>query len=606
MRTLSPSTSSSLVALFVAACSGWLTSACRVTNAAHLAAESAAVTPEGPAAAIADGRYVGYATPSKLGERLPMTLDLVRVATLGPTVHYRAVMRLAVGGLASTEYGSAYFTDVAYDGKTLAFTDGPANIRLSQVSSSGPMLKGQIDSVKDEGNASFTLVREGTVDPALAAGPVKPLPIAPIVSGRYAGFCGGHVASLELELSKWHGTAAGDGTLFGSYRIAGRFGQTDPVVCAGQEICLKETITGGNFNAFTGKLALTGPTSKHACQLQGATLTCDGCALTRDPISPHAIFDTASDHHSYPRQEHLPAVAVTPAAQPSRAGQYYGFLHHENRDVYQLVALNVTATPSTALQGPPEPTAAPKEVAGPEATTPTAADPEATSTMNQSTPRTEGSVVPKTPAKEMITAVATLYFGEGDSSEFIAYRLGTAAFPPVDGSAFVLDGPGETFLVVDSWDAQGLKGVWYSKTFGRVGTVELQKDVVPPLSGAALVMGQVGGSYQNDSWDFDVATAANISESAGEFYPIKVYGSAREKLADSRRRTITEGAFDFYADALAFRLDDGRIASGRLTLGGLQLYWPPKPRLGTPLASGAIQLFNRIPDGEKTASSDYP
>ena len=238
------------------------------------------------------------------------------------------------------------------------------------------------------------------------------------------------------------------------------------------------------------------------------------------------------------RTEHLPspaaaaaAAAADPAA-PAGDGQYYGYLHHEARGgLYQLVALNL------------------KDHAG----------------------------------------VATLYFGEGDSSEFVAFKLA-----PDEAAPTVLDGGGDAFLVLDSWQGPYLTGTWYSKSFGRVGTVELEKDLVPQLSHAASTMGRLSGIYQGDAWRVELTAQPGVSERAGDYDPLKVYGWAQERLEHARRRTIDTASFDFYTGVVAFHLDDGRIALGRVAPGELQLHWPPKGRPGTILPPDRTDLFQRV------------
>ena len=185
-------------------------------------------------------------------------------------------------------------------------------------------------------------------------------------------------------------------------------------------------------------------------------------------------------------------------------------------------------------------------------------------------------------------SVASAYFGEGDSSELIAYRLGPIAW---NGQLpLVLDGSGEVFVVVEAWDDARMLGTWYSKTLGRIGSVELQPKVVPALTKGLRSMRKLSGSYQGGNWDLSIAATANLSEHSGDFYPLKINGWARDKADEARRRTIKDGAYDFYTGRLALRLDDGRMAIGRIDAEGLQVYWPAKPRLGASLPVG-IQLL---------------
>ncbi len=213
---------------------------------------------------------------------------------------------------------------------------------------------------------------------------------------------------------------------------------------------------------------------------------------------------------------------------------------------------------------------------------------------------------------EAFTSVATLYFGEGDSSEFIAYRFDTARQTP--GQTLVLDGAGEAFLVVDSWSSDRITAVWYGKTFGRLGTVVLQRDLVPDLRSRSRI-DAIGGLYQTDQWDFELSAAASVSEERTDFYPLHLYGWAKEKIAHARRRVIEDGVYDYRTGALVLRLDDGRTVLGRAVRkddgrSGLSLYWATSPRSGTPLVTGQETFFWRAgdsaADGTRQARSAAP
>src|SRR5699024_3350139 len=125
---------------------------------------------------------------------------------------------------------------------------------------------------------------------------------------------------------------------------------------------------------------------------------------------------------------------------------------------------------------------------------------------------------------------------------FIAYRFKETVASAAPGSAVLFDGEGEGVFVVDDWGPKTIRGTWYGKTFGRVGTVELTRDLVPELDPKAASMQALSGVYRGDDWDFEMAASANLSEEATAFYPLKLFGWARERLQSSRRRTIEDGS----------------------------------------------------------------
>ncbi len=518
------------------------------------------VKEDGGQAAVAgvpeSGRYVGYTKPEAQPTAIATDVDLTRVYEGANTISYRAVIKLMPGGFGSHEYAGLYFQDVSFDKakKQLTFAGGPDGVTLSAVEFIGTKLKARIQSTRDQGNAWLE------VQPEEGEAPATPANLEHHITGNYVGSCPDQVVSMQIEASKWRGLKGADTSLFGGYRLNGRLGQADDVTCGIKQTCVKESYFGGELHILAGSLSFKTAKGSRTCGLKGDTISCDGCSLVKDPISPHAVLDLQRDFKVHPRKEHLKAAKVVaaesadsaPKKTPKLGGQYYGYLHHANSNVYQLVALNVKAEPETNPQGKPT-------------------------------------------GRQHVGAVATLYFGEGDSSEFIAYRFAEEMWPENNGK-FVFDGDGESLFVIDRWNDKTIVGTWHSKVFGEVGTVELQRDMVPGLGSDAETMEKLSGLYKGEEWDFELGVSANISEDRSDFFPLKIYGWAREKIDNSRRRSIEEGTYDFYSGAFAFRLDDGRIVAGRVLQTGMQLYWPPKPRLGTPLVTGANQMFKRVAD----------
>ncbi len=523
-----------------------LLSGCRSTSSSEVN-EATEASPESQTFEVSSGRYVGTLAPEATTVKIATVMDLVQTHDDAKTTTYRAVVRVLTGGYGSHEYAGAYFHDVTFDKATkqLAFGGGPDGITLTDVKITADTMRGRFSSAKDLMNAVLE------VKPSNDGTPKATADLAPHVTGNYVGSCPGSVVSLQVEASKWRGMRLTDNGLFGGYRFAGRSGMVDDVECGVKQTCVKESFAAGAYNPLNGALTFKTTTGEKSCKVTGDSVACDGCTMVKDPISPHAVLDVQRDFKTHDRGDHLKAE---PKGVKHLTGQYYGYLHHRRSDTYQLVALNVKAEEQTDAAG-------------------------------------------KATGKQHVGGVATLYFGEGDSSEFIAYRFKEEMWP-VPGGRFVFDGDGEAMLIVDRWTQKTVYGTWYSKTYGNVGTVELQRDLVPGLSSSAETMERLSGLYKGDDWDFELSVSANISEDPSDFFPLKVYGWAREKLDHSRRRTIEEGAYDFYTGAFAFRLDDSRIIAGRVTPAGMQLYWPPKPRLGTPLVTGVTQLFRRVGENQ--------
>lgn len=507
-----------------------------------------------------NGRYAGTLVTD--AGRMTAGLDLIVMQGEGDNTAktvWRALLKVAPGGFNSHEYMTLDFNGIGLspDGSLELTTSGGDELQLSKPANQvvrGLFKRTGSTAVPVEMSrmrpTSAIMAAAAPIPVAAPAQGMDVIPLAPLIeplTGYYVGLCTDGPGSLQVEAVKW---PRGDDS--SGYRVAARSGGTEQGACGPMQngqMCIKENFTAGDYDILSGKALLKGGYTSRECNILAAAVDCGGCKMTKDTISPHAALDVARDAKVYRRSEHLPAaVTETEKTRPiAFAGQYYGYVHHENRDAYQLLALNVKET-----------------------------------------------------ADGGVATVATLYFGEGDSNEFIAYRFSDTTIgnetPQRAVGPFVLDGGGEAFLVITDWQAGRIYGTWFSKSFGRVGTVELQRDIVPTLPTKAKTIDGIAGLYKGDEWDFEIAATANLSETATEFYPIKVYGWARENLANSRRRTVQAVAFDFYTGAITLKLDDGRHILGRVSPNGMDLHWLPKPRIGAPLTAAKTQVFRRMED----------
>lgn len=504
-------------------------------------------------------RYHGYAKLTHRMTRMPVVLDLVKDPDKND--NYRGFVRVAAGGFDSHEYVTAYFAAIHFEAPTsnLVFGGGSDDFQIVDAKLEGHFLRATIEVPGEH----VTLPLELTVDDGGDAVGFDGLPIAGHLTGHYVADCYGQRESLQLEASRWRGKRGTDTTSFGGYRVFGRHGKFDEFMCGDKnQACVSDTYPDVKVQFFARTLQLSAK-SNDSCDITGTSIACgDVCSFVKDTGTPHTVLDTAGDERQHPRAFHIPSAAAAAAIDSGlgqtqepkgRAGQYYGYVHHEGRDTYQLLALNVRSAPEIDIA-----TGAAK-------------------------------------SGEFVTAVATLYFGEGDSSEFVAYRF-KEAIAPAAGGPLVFEGDGEAIFVIDNWQGPSIQGTWYGKAFGRIGTVELTKNLVPPLGQGASIVQRLTGHYQGEGWEFEMAVSANLSEQTSDFYPLKIYGWARERLNNARRRTIEDGVFDFYTGAIAFKLDDGRTVLGRMTTQGMELHWAPLPRLGSPVTTADFRAFQRISD----------
>ena len=508
-----------------------------------------------PGEPMADSlRYIGFAQSAPGANKIATILDLVKIKTYPNSTKYAGVLRLTLGGFSGREYTSLYFSEISFDHRTkdLKFLGGPEGITISPQIFSPQILRANVSSSSDKSNLALDMKSE--LDTSVATLNAEIFPQSPImrpITGNYSDNCPGQMTTLQIEASKWRKPAGGG--LFSDIRLIGRSGKPDEELCGKNQVCVKESFSSGAINPAASKVTLSNATFTRGCTTNGQQLICDGCVTTYDPISPHASIDSAVTYTSHKRPDHLP-IPQTDDANPGLPpiGEYYGFLHHEQTNSFQLVALDLR----------------------------TAQQMRAATTL--------------VPTGNRIEAIGTVYFGEGDSNEFITYHFKPVSWNQQIKTPLVLDGDSEALIVLDSVRNGRLSGIWYGKTYGRVGTVELQIGTVPPLPAGTHLIEKVSGHYKGKDSEFEVITTANLSEEADDFYPLKVVGWARDPEEKSRRRNIVDGSFDFYTNSYAFRLDDGRMLVGSNTSNGLALHWPTKPRYGAPL-TGSMQLFKLFP-----------
>ena len=503
------------------------------------------------------GRYLGFLRISD-ESKMAIVMDVVPETSAAHSGSMRAIMRVHLGGFGSSEFTSFYFPRIesGFDGSLSFF--GPDEGSQAVNLDGGRIVDGRFSarlsySSGETSRTGYVEARlygpgDAVIDDILSIGGKVPA-IGPL-SGEYTAFCDGHQSVLQLEFSRWHRPSPDTKTGFlpGAV-LTGRLGVVARDNCPDDSSrCVQKIFRAGTFDPFTGQLALRSSTGETMCHVSGGAVNCDSCSYSRvrpllgkdsDRPATYARADvTVFDTGSGVDLERQPATM---------SGSFYGYLHHESTNTYQAASLNLTFEAATATY----------------------------------------------------SAVAALYFGPASGNEFVAYRLDPVPARLLAGPV-LLDGPGETFLILTSMGEKGLAGIWYSKTHGHIGTVSMVKDSIPPLmADEKLLMPRLGGGYSGEQWQLDIKVASNVSERDEDFYPLRMFGDARERAEVKKRRLIQDGTFDFYTGVVALRLDDGRIIVGKVSEPGLELFWPPWPSLGPVLNTQLVQSFFRVDSAER-------
>ncbi len=528
---------------------------CQVAQKSNLQEFNGKSDPEGgvslpqPETGLSAGRYQGLARTIGSKRQFHLTVDVAYVGSQS----YRIFVRLSPGEEESKEFSSLFFSQGTLDRKKIVFRSTLSKDLWGYLEESGnDQVTGGFYSATGKQLVEFNLA------PTLSRKSEKPVVAG--LSGFYkAKSCAAHLKGLYLEAFRESRDSPVDQS---PLRISGRLVQKDAILCMGKAACVAESYTSGYFDPFSGTVMLDSATQKRTCVLQKNMIACDiPCSFERSQDDSGGVLVNSapivpdSDPERAPKSlsvfDNLKKIDVPPSQKPSLSspyeGQYYGYVYHETLQSFQLFALNLETITTKASQG---------------------------STGVQMAP------------------MGSLYFGEGDSSEFIAFSFLPVPVPNGQSSV-VFEGRGDGVLVVRRWDQDGLVGDWYSKSFGYVGPVSLSRGIVPKLPQGAKMIQPLSSAYLGGAWNLEITASSEISDYGTAFYPLKIYGYAKEQILHSKRRIIEKGSYHFYSGQILLRLDDHRAIIGQIQSDGMMLYLAPSPRVGTDIEQGKSIVFKK-------------
>lgn len=501
-----------------------------------------------PRPASVFGRFVGVLRHEKIKMDQLAKLDFIPSQETSGNVHLMAVLTLYFGDFSSKEYVSYHFDDVSYNFLTnmLVFDqpDQPITLITEKFTPNGFVGRFRYTFAGAEGKL---ILKKGK-----KAEPENPL-IEP-VWGEYRGKCERGETTLQLYTFRSTEETIRAGNPFMAYEVRGLLGLREIELCRHDphgRPCMVGYFDSSSYNFYTKRLTLFGSPKNLVCEVNGDSLTCDGCTLNR--ISKETQFPrnfTLNTAEPAFATEEKPESALKGDG-TSTPGPYTGYLHHESLDIYQSGGLHVLSFQ-------------------------------------------KGTDI-------KMSAVAFLFFGGLDSAESISYRFEERSYPILIPQ-FVLRRPTadvDAVVRVTSLGDGVVKGEWFSLLFGRVGTFEFRKSGPTPIPSGAKIMDVVGGSYKVKNiktveWQQDVrvglAKTPVITENP--FYPLSFGGL----LGDGAQfvypnRAIKGGSYDFYTGRIAFLTEDPTVLAVGERVSGNEL------RLKTVFAkSVGIPLQDHLPE----------
>jgi hypothetical protein len=522
------------------------------------------------------GKYFGTLQMDGQSEVMAVSLDAFVTQITDPTVYpaLEVIVRVNLGGYLSPEYMSYDFYDPTYNFERGILSLNAPNSDLTgslqtTTTDSQAVLEGTVVHRLTNSKGKLRVVRNLEDDGQLPE-PAPSLPFVTTLRGEYRGICGKDQALLQIETGRGVGASA-PGNALSDYSLTGRLGFRNGPLCDDEKgFCSLYPYSTGTYSPFANRLTMQGPLGAVECRKFENELQCNvfgydkkgSCKLSKKPNSatkaaqsPAGIFlDLPTD-----QMKPLPVPLPPDNAELVSAldGEFYGLLHHENRDIYQLLEMSIVAS---------------------------------TSTEN---PHVENEVI--------VNPTMKLLLGYSwDNSRGLTLVYPQRIFGLNQGFAFksTVD---DLFAVISDWRSGYVSGVMYSKAYGRMGTFEMQKGTRPAIAPDMPLVLNPMGDFRGPR---DAPSTLKNKFNVGIDIPNQSSGPTRGvvpllgRYSGPGTMTMFDGSsFDLNTGALSFLITKpagDRLVTGRMTAGReLKLLWPVAPALGAPM--GLYNNYTYLP-----------
>jgi hypothetical protein len=481
------------------------------------------------------------------------------------------IVRANLGGFSSSEYVGYRFYDPTFNFEKgiLQLSDPKEDLVATLAvtnTDSETILEGTVlhRLTNLKGKMRVVMELDGTVPTVQSA------PLLSTLKGEYQGLCGKDPATLQIETGRGLGANAPGNALSG-YSITGRMGYTNGPLCVPDKtnkFCGLYPYSTGTYSPFKNQLKMQGPLGTLDCSKSGQMLQCTvfgfaksgPCTLTKKTEAPSGPVQTPAGlalNITPAQMEPLPAPSPPDNDDLIAAlnGDFFGFLHFENRNVYQLMEMSIVAGTST----------------------------ENPHIQNQ------------------VTVAPTILLRLGSSWEStpaLSLVFPQRVFWLSRGFAFQ-DAGDDYYAVVGDWKVGYVSGVLYSRTFGRVGTFELQKGVHPATPTGMTLLQDPTGYFRGGAdapeqlknlWALSVEVPNQVP--APEQTGVPLLGSYS---GPGTMTLFDASSLDLNTGFLSFSIGNpkgNRLVTGELIPGGnLRLTWPVGPALGAPMSGYGAYKF---------------
>lgn len=534
----------------------YLITSCQVTrNSTNSLTESVKIPTEQTVTSLQTGKYVGYLSMKNRNDELPFIIEIIPNRSTEKVEKFRGIIKIAHENYTSHEYTSEYFPhidfysqngNIIFKNNENRFTVVDAtlqnNIISGALSSSAGIKDGQFYAEYfDESKQKSQKLLENSK------------PIAHNLTGTYTQTCQNTNQVIQLESFRKNNSQDLQNY---DWALTGRIGNIQNNKCFQDlKTCKQAEFTNVKYDFFSGTLNLEGPRFFDTCKVTDIGLQCDSCNYVKSNINYLAFAPNAEKLTIYPRKNQL--VLSSDEANPdvqefnSAEGTFYGYIHHQKIDRYQLMRLQING---------------------------------------QEAKNKKGEVW------QFLSGHASLFFGKDRFDEFIVHEFQPRRYVK-ERPYFTFDGNGEIFITIDRWSKKSLSGTVYSKNYGIIGTVDLVANRIPAITKDMAIIPGINGEYENETSKIYLHANSGKSSSPRDYYPMEVFGWAIDKRSGSHKKSvIVKGTYDFYTGIASLKLDDHRQIFGKINQETSQFFWPLETSDSNNLMSQTAMQIRRIFD----------
>lgn len=524
------------------------------------------------------GRYSGTLDVTSIPEKKVLaTLEIFSVQESFGPLKQKASLILALGNYDSHEYISYEYETVVFDPETkkLSFDDTNQELLLLNVTFDGSLLKGNFLSSANGTEGQFTLYfrrsfellptasQANDLQSETMAKPFNNSEVVQTLAGDYRGKCDGNDVALQLLTSRSRqGLAPGRRNPFGKYDITGNWGT---MKSSERDLGMRKSsaFSSGSYDFFTGELSLNGHPKPLSCLVKNDSLLCGKCLLRRSSASLYFSTpikrppESKANGPSYFKRDFTidrsKYQEITSAPEPSEiSGVYSGYLHHERLNIYQKMRVNISAYYFQFYENA---------------------------------------------AKMLVfNMLSQLYFSGGE--EKISYHFNRRTWL-IPSKPMIIRGEPETYGVVREWRKNLIIMDWYSRNYGRVGTVELTKNETPALPSEFIQVPSMASDFLGPK--LKLKLNAKLSgrrdwETNNPYFPLDILGDIALNADPGILLRIETGAYDFYTGAVVIRNKNGNSLYGSMNEqgSGLRLFLPGVNWLSYPVFEMKFEEYSRL------------